>query len=111
MREGPPDIGLEQYDEPERDVSGEVTYEPVHRFEPCPARPVEQRDQDAPAKCHLHGAGASNQLQHLVDQHRHHEDVDEIPDVHRWTPQRAVQPLHFRSSSATRTTWTIAATA
>ena len=79
MRKRPPDVGLEQHDHCEHDVAGKIANQPVDRLEVQPARAVEQPAEQRPADRHLHGARAANQLQELVDQDRHHEDVGEIP--------------------------------
>ena len=63
--------------------SRHVADQPVDRLELAPARAVEQRDEHAAAERHLHRARAANQLQDLVDQDRHHEDVGEIPPADR----------------------------
>src|SRR5262249_3197423 len=61
------------------DVRKRVADEPVDGLEMPPARSVKQHDKKSGADGHLHRASAADQLQHFVDQHRHDEDVDEIP--------------------------------
>ena len=121
MRQRAADVGLEQHDDGEHDVADQVANQPVDGLEVPPARAVEQRDEHAAAERHLHGARAANQLQHLVDQDRHHEDVGDIPPADRRAPQEAVSQVDHgvsahgwsmsavlcRISSATPTTCTI----
>ena len=57
-----------------------------------PPRPIEQQGQQAAADRHLNGTGAANQLQDLVDQDRHHEDVGEVPPADRRSPEQRVDP-------------------
>ena len=83
VRERAPDVGLKQHDDREHHVAGQVANQPVDGLELRPARAVEQRDEHAAAERHLHGARAANELQDLVDEHRHHEDVDEVPPADR----------------------------
>jgi hypothetical protein len=94
VRERPADVGLEQDDEGEDQVTSHVADQPVHRFEVAPHGEVEQADEYGRTERHLHGARAANQLEDLVDQHRHHENVDEIPPVRGRTAQQIVQEIH-----------------
>ena len=75
------DVGLEQDDEREHEVTRHVADQPVDRFEVPPDRQEEQADEDRRPERHLDGARAANQLQDLVNQHRHHEDVEEVPPI------------------------------
>src|SRR5258708_19192618 len=122
MRQGGTDVGLEQDDHREHDIADDIANEPVDGLEVKPSRSVKERDDDAAAERHLHGARAFDQLEDFVDQDRHHEDVDEIPPADGRAVQKRCQPSHrarayalcpaaFRISSATRTTCTISSTA
>src|SRR5712691_7469792 len=120
MRERPADVRLKQHNHGEDDVANEIANQPVHRLEVPPSRPVKKRHQQAAAERHLHGARPPNQLEDLVDQDRHDEDVEDVPPADGRAPQEKREPGHglgFRASwwrlisSATRTTCTISAIA
>ena len=87
MRERPTDIRLEQNDDREYEVRNQIPNQPVCGFEVGPPRSVEQRDEHAAAKRHLHGTRATNEFEHFVDEHRYDEDVDEVPPSYRWAAQ------------------------
>jgi hypothetical protein len=79
VRERAADVGLEQHDDREHDVADHVADQPVHRVEMTPPRSVEEPDEQQTTERHLHRARAANQLQDLVHENRHHEDVGEVP--------------------------------
>ena len=75
-----------------------------------PPRAVEDDREKAGADGHLHGARALDELEHLVDEDRHHEDVGEIPHADRRAAKQGGQRMNHRArriSSAARTTCTI----
>ena len=90
MRQRAADVGLKQHDDRDHHVTGEVANQPVDGPEARPARAVKERDEHAGAERHLHGAGAANQLQRLVDDERHHEDVEDVPPSDGRPPSRLV---------------------
>jgi hypothetical protein len=83
VREGAPDVGLEEHDDRDDDVGAEIPDHPVDGLELKPVRQKEQADQEAAAERHLHGASAPNQQQQLVNEERHQRDVEQIRPRHR----------------------------
>ena len=57
---------------------------------------AQQQHQDPRAGRHLHGARAANQLEDLVNQDRHHEDVDEVPPTDGRATEEGREPGHVR---------------
>ena len=96
MHERPPDIALHQHDGREHDVADDVPDQPVEGFELKAARQIEEADERGDAHRHLHGMGAANQLQHLVDDDRHNHDVDHVPHGDGRALEKLGEPGHVR---------------
>ena len=120
VRQRAPDVGLKQHDDREDDVAEEVADQPVECIEPAPPRAVEHAHQERGPDGHLHGARPPDELQDLVNENRHHEDVGDVPPADGRTTKERGEPRHhnwpgaarrFRIASAARTTCTIWATA
>ena len=58
-------------------------------------------DEDARADRHLHGTRAADQLERLVDQDRHEEDVDDIPPRERGPMDEGAQCVRHGSVNST----------
>ncbi len=91
----PPDLLLEQDDDRERQHDEEVFEDGLERRQVGELRQVvEQADEDD-AQQHLHGAGAADEQQQVVDHHRDEQDVERV------APGDEVEEA-LRSSSAPR---------
>ena len=59
---------------------------------------VQPHQQRRPER-HLHGARAADQLQRLVDDQRHHEDVDDVPPGHGRAAEPREDGVHERGDA------------
>ena len=94
MGERPADVGLEQDDDGEDDIAGEVADQEVDGLELTAPREIEQADDDARPDRHLHGTRAADEHQQLVDHQRHQGDVGDVPPADGRTPKKLGEPSH-----------------
>ena len=87
MHECAPDVGLQQHDRGKHHVADNVANQPIERFELQPRGKIKQADDGRNTHRHLHGAGATNQLQQLVHQDRDDQDVEHVPPRYGRTSQ------------------------
>ena len=94
MRERAPDVGLEQNDDREDDVGGEIADDPVDGLELQPLREEVEQQDEAGAERHLRRARAADEQQQLVDEDRDDGDVQRIGPRDIGAAQERRQPVH-----------------
>ena len=87
VREGAPDIRLEEHNRRKHYVAEGVANDPVHGLEVCRLRQEQQAHHQPGASNHLRRAGPSDELHHLVDQDRHDRNVEDVPPPDRAAPR------------------------
>jgi hypothetical protein len=75
-RQGAPDFGLEKHDHRQADVGNNQRQNGMQRLQACPHRNQVKADDHYDAQQDGRRARAAHHHQALVDQERHHQDVD-----------------------------------
>ena len=94
VRERTPDVGLEQHDDREDHVGGEVSNDPVDGLELQPLREEIEQQDEAGAERHLRRARAADQQQQLVHENRDDADVQRVGPADVRTLQKRGEPVH-----------------
>ena len=88
MRQRTADLRLEDHDDAEYHIGQDVGQHPGQGRQLAVARQVEERDDQRQAECHLDRAGSADQNQHLVDDERDNNDVENRVPIKRWQPEQ-----------------------